>query len=185
VALSTARAKLKSTGDLPGKVVAVGLGIMLLGAISVAMYSNFVAMSKLLRAASFQKLTKPGPEYAEAIEWINANTNPEDRIVTNCDPMYFLYTGRKATASYSLIMLTTAPYQNRVPPFQEQTKVFLDIVRENKGGYVVFNAADFKYDSDVPGESILEFVRQSPEMFTPVFQTPDGHSSIFRLKAED
>jgi MFS family permease len=179
VAISTVVHKLKSSGV--GKTVAACVGGTLLLAISLALYSNFSAMYKLLAAASFKKTAKPGAEYAQAIEWINTHTEPSDVLVTNCDPMYYLYTGRKATASYSLIMLTTVPYQARRPTFDEQARVFLDIASENKGAYVVFNDNDFKYESEVPGESILELVERSPQNFTPVFQAPDGRSRIYRI----
>jgi hypothetical protein len=95
--------------------------------------------------------------------------------------MYYLYTGHKTTASYSLIMLTTVPYQARQPRFDEQTSAFLNIARENNGAYVVLNSNDFKYESDVPGESIEAFVEQSPQMFTRVFRTEDGRSAIYRI----
>jgi hypothetical protein len=78
-------------------------------------------------------------------------------------------------------MLTTVPYQVRQPTFDEQVRKFLDIAKENKGAYVVFNDNDFKYESDVPGESIPEFVERSPQNFTPVFKASDGRSRIYRI----
>jgi hypothetical protein len=136
----------------------------------------------LSAAASFNKPTGPAPEFAEAIHWINTHTDPSDVLLCNNYVMYYLYTGRKATASYSLIMLTTVPYQARRPSFDEQASEFLNIVKENDGGYLVLNSTDFKYESDVSGESIEELVERSPQMFTPVFRAPDGRSAIYRIK---
>jgi hypothetical protein len=102
--------------------------------------------------------------------------------VSTLDPMYYLHTGRKATASYSLIRINTVPYQTRRPSFDEQTIEFLKIARENNGGYLVLNSTDLKYESEISGESIETFVEQSPQLFRRVFRTADGQSAIYRIK---
>jgi hypothetical protein len=175
------RDRVRSPGSAVGKLGAAFIGTALLLSISLALSSSGLAMYKLLASASFKKAPGPAPEFAQAIDWIVTNTDPSDVLVCNNDPMYYLYTGHKAAASYSLIMLTTVPYQARHPRFDEQLSKFLNIARENSGGYLVLNLNDFKYESDVPGETVEAFVEQSPQMFTRVFQTADAHSAIYRI----
>ncbi|MFY9611125.1 MAG: hypothetical protein WAU45_21260 [Blastocatellia bacterium] len=181
VVISAVRDRLKSRENVFGRVGAAFVGTVLLVSIALALSSNAAAIYKLSAAASFKKTAQPPAEFAEAIDWINTHTNPSDVLVCNSDPMYYLYTGRKATASYSLIMLTTVPYQARQPSPDEQAREFLKIVKENNGGYLVLNSTDFGYESDVPGVSIKDLVERSAQMFIPVFKAPDGRSAIYRI----
>jgi 4-amino-4-deoxy-L-arabinose transferase-like glycosyltransferase len=182
VIISAVRDRLKSPASVLGKIGAALVAAVLLTSTAVALRSNAVVIFKSLAADSFKKTARPSPPLAEAIHWINTNTDPSDVLVCNSDPLYYLYTGRKATASYSLIMLTTIPYQTRQPSFDEQASELLNIVKENDGGYLVLNSTDFRYESDISGESIEELVERSPQMFSPVFRAPDGRSAIYRIK---
>lgn len=181
VLTSAVRAKMKSPGSAIGKIGAAFVGTALLLSIGLVLFSNGSALYQLSASYSFKKAAGPPREFAQAIDWINTHTDPSDVLVCNLDQMYYLYTGRKATASYSLFMLTTVPYQTRQPRFDEQANEFLKIARENNGGYLVLNSNDFKYESEVPGESIEAFVEKSPQMFARVFRTEDGRSAIYRI----
>jgi hypothetical protein len=181
VVISAVRDRLKPSSNLISKIAAGFVGLALLLSIGLTVFSNVASISKLLASTSLKKTPRPAPEFTSAIDWINTHTEASDVLVCNSDVMYYLYTGRKATASYSLMMLTTVPYQARRPSFDEQASEFFNIVKENNGGYLVLNSTDFKYESDPSGESIEELVERSPQMFTPVFRAPDGRSAIYRI----
>jgi hypothetical protein len=185
VVMKAIRDRLKSNGKAAGKIGAALAGAVILVSMCLALFSNGAAMYKLLGSASFRKVAGPAPEYAAPIDWIISHTNPSDLLVCTLDPMYYLYTGRKATASYSLIRINTVPYQSRRPSFDEQTEEFLRITRENNGGYLVLSSSDLKYESEAPEESIETFVEQSPQMFSRVFRTEDGRSAIYRIILPD
>jgi hypothetical protein len=183
VVISKLRDSMKPSSKVFAKIAAVSVGSALVFAICLTVFSNGAAVYKLLASTPLNKTARPAPEFAPAIDWINAHTKQSDLLLCNSDPTYYLYTGRKATASYSLIMLTTVPYQARYPSFDQQASDFLKIVEENDRGYLILNSSDFKYESSVPGESIKELVEQSPKMFTAVFTTPDGRSAIYRINS--
>jgi hypothetical protein len=181
VVMLAVRDKMKSPGNMVGKIGAAFVGTALLFAIGLVLFSNGSALFKLSASYSFKKAVGPPREFAQAIDWINTNTDRSDVLVCNLDQMYYLYTGHKATASYSLIMLNTVPYQARRPHIDEQANELLRAARENNGGYLILNSNDFKYESEVPGESIEAFVEQSPHMFARVFRAEDGRSAIYRI----
>jgi 4-amino-4-deoxy-L-arabinose transferase-like glycosyltransferase len=119
---------------------------------------------------------------AQAIEWVNANTSRSDVLVCYRDPMYYLYTGRKAVISSPLIIFNTVPYQARQPNSDELRAAFLRLVDESNGNYLILSREDFKFESDQYRPTIDELIEERPGKFIQVFNTEDGQSKIYRIE---
>jgi len=119
---------------------------------------------------------------SEAIKWVNDYTAPSDVLVCYRDPLYYLNTGRKAVISSPLIMFNTVPYQARKPYPDELRAMFLRLVDESNGRYLILGREDFKFESDQYRTIIDELIEQHPEKFMPVFNTEAGQSRIYRIE---
>ena len=171
---SLARKTLRSGGSLSTKASGAVVGIAVVLVISVIVYSYGSTLVISVISAPHNKLVKPSAEDAEAIQWIKTNTDPSDVLVCARDPMYYLYTGRKATCS--LPVTGTVYWQN------SQTRTF-DIVDESNGRYLVLTPSDFEeaYQPELQTESFKNMIEGHPERFAPVFRSTSGKSIVFRV----
>jgi hypothetical protein len=153
-----------------------------LSAISVALlYSNASAIYETLR--SLKKRDRGGEAVdTQAITWVNANTSRSDVLVCYRDPMFYLYTGRKAVISSPLILFNTVPYQARHPSSDELRAAFLRLVDESSGTYLILSQEDFEFESDQYRSTIDELIKEQPEKFIPAFNTEGGRSKIYRIE---
>jgi hypothetical protein len=171
-----------STGQVARKISAAF--ISLAGALSLCavLYFSGRDIYRSLASSVLTKTARPAVEDREAIEWIKANTNSSDVLICSRDPIYYLYTGRKATRSFrvnlSEVALSLLTQQQGV---DQQTRSIFQIVDESKGRYIVVTAVDFGYDSDPERTGLKALVEEHPGMFVPVFKATDGRSTIYRI----
>src|SRR6266496_157726 len=93
--------ELTERADL-GRMMSAGLiGLALLGIASIGLYNYGLGLKRSLIQTKRDAAMRTS-EDIEAIRWINANTDPSDVLVCARDPMYYLYTERKATMLSSL-----------------------------------------------------------------------------------
>lgn len=168
-----------SSGDTLKRVSAafIGLALVLLAGIMAHNYSFDVYNS--VRIGSFRKPSGPPADDREAIEWIKDNTDVSDVLLCYRDPMYFLYTGRKATRFFPMKAgITWRPNQHLV----------FDIVTQSRARYLIITASDFEtdYEPELERQSFRSLIDQHTEIFTPAFEAENGRSIIYRVanKAE-
>jgi hypothetical protein len=120
------------------------------------------------------------PEDALAIRWINEHTGPSDILLCYRDPMYYLYTGRKAIRSF--LWKTKVPTNNEGAMF-ERAKIVFRIIDESKARYLVLTSSEFEleYGTELLQKSFKALLEQYPKTFVPIFKAAEGRSAIFRI----
>lgn len=154
------------------------IAIALMVAVGVALYSYGSDLYSSLALASSKKINGPAAADAEAIEWINTHTNPADVLVCYSDPLYFLYTGHKATRSL--------PMRAGVTWQAHQMSIFT-IINESHSRYLISTSSDFEKE-DQPKqqrESFKALIDQHPERFVLVFESTDGRSTIYGINSAE
>jgi hypothetical protein len=177
--ISSVRSGLNSDRFLR-RVGAAGIGFAFCAVTVTLLFSNASAIYETV--ASSRKKDPGAAVDPQAIEWVKANTSQSDVLVAYRDPMYYLYTGRKSVISSPLIMFNTVPYQTRKPNPDELRKVFLRLLDESEGNYLVLGVEDFKFESDQYRTIIDELIVEQPERFIPVFNNKNGQSKIYRIE---
>jgi hypothetical protein len=174
----------RETWRLPGEIskkLSAGLiAAVVASAAGIAFYNYGSGLIRSMLLSTLTKVSKPSAEDAEAIEWINANTQPSDVLICYRDPLYYLYTERKATRSvFSRQGGLLDDQQDR----DETSRAFLRIVEDNKARYLVFTDSDFELEStpDVQRNNLLEIMERNPGVFVPVFHSGDKRSSVYRI----
>jgi hypothetical protein len=150
------------------------IGLALAAVVAAGIYSYVSGLYFPLASGSIRKEVGPPPADKQTVEWINSNTAATDILVCNHDPMYYLYTGRKAT--HCLPMISGISWQ-------EGQDLLFDIVNESKGNYLVLTSTDFElsYQPDVQSKSFKDLIEKHPAEFVPVFKSTDATSTIYRI----
>lgn len=177
--LTLARREWLSSGQVVRKISAAFVGLAAVLSVSAVLYYSGRNIYRSLASSSLKKIAEPAVEDGQAIEWINAHTNPSDVIICSRDPMYYLYTGRKATRSFAVNMSEAASFQSQQQGGDESNQL-LRIIKESNGRYIVFTVSDFGYDSKGLGLNVVLW--QYPQMFIPVVESTDGRSRIYRIE---
>jgi len=161
------------------KRISVGfIGMALIAAASITLYSYGSDLYSSIASVSSKKINGPAAADAEAIEWINTHTNPADVLVCYCDPLYFLYTGHKATRSL--------PMRAGVTWQAHQMSIFT-IISESNSRYLISTSSDFEneYQPEQQRESLKTLIDQHPEKFVLVFESTDGRSTIYGINSAE
>jgi 4-amino-4-deoxy-L-arabinose transferase-like glycosyltransferase len=177
---STLRRALATSTHASKRVVAGIVGVTVLTAVSAALYSNATGIYLSLSTRK-PDLTSVAGE-AATFEWIKANTDPSDVLVCFADPKFYLFTGRKVVRSITVNILDVVVYQERESDPEELLKVFLNIVDENKGSYLVVGASDFENQAPAYGQSVEAYIEKHSEQFVLVFQSVEGRNRIYRIQ---
>jgi len=178
--ISSIKAALNS-GKFSKRLGAGSLGFALVVIIGVLLYSNvsmtYASLASASSANSDQWAVDP-----QAIEWVRENTSQSDILACYRDPLFYLFTGRKAVISSPLILFNTVPYQTRKPSQSEFGTAFLKLVQESNSNYVILSRDDFKFESDQYRICLEELISERRETFIRVFQSQDGRSEIYRIE---
>ncbi|HYL98295.1 MAG TPA: glycosyltransferase family 39 protein, partial [Blastocatellia bacterium] len=117
-------------------------------------------------------------EDAPAFDWIETNTPATAVIATVQHPMYYMYTGRKATLCFA----TEGPPS---PRQSWQIKQLLQIIKTNKVDYLVLADSDFaSQPGDVDYTSVTEKLIDSGDI-SLAFESPGEKVLIYRCNRED
>lgn len=177
--LSTVRDAIKSSRKTFQRWASAVVGIAVVGAACVVVYSNWTGIYRSLTSARYsESLAEDTPVF----DWIKANTDPSDVLVCFGDLKYYLYTGRKVVRSIPVNILDLVVYQEREPDADELATVFVNIVDENRGRYVVITEGDFENQAPAYGDSVKAYMNSHPEQFRGVFQSPQGSTRIYRIE---
>jgi 4-amino-4-deoxy-L-arabinose transferase-like glycosyltransferase len=169
-----------SKGGRAGKLAAALTALLLfVGVIGVA-YNYGSGAWWTLKSASWKKRAGPSIQDAEAIEWIRENTRPDDVLVCDRDPVYYLYTGRKATRAFKEDYLIEQEHA----PIEEKVKIIRRIIRESGGEYLITNWTDIAQESHSGSydEAYRVLLGESPREFSKVFQARDWATAIYRVR---
>jgi hypothetical protein len=173
--LATLIAKeVRSGCQIVRRLSAAVIGLALIASVGIAVYNYGVGVYWQCAIASIRKVAKPPREDAAAIEWIKANTNPEDVVLSYRDPTLYLHTGHKATRSFALKAGVT---------WQRHQSLIFDIIEESDARYLVVTASDFENNlqPELQRQSFKVLIEQHRERFVPVFGSEDGLSFIYRI----
>jgi hypothetical protein len=162
------------------KGTAVFIGFLIFSLTVVILYNYGVGIYQSV--ALLEKSANRDAEDAQAIAWINANTNPSDTLVCYRDPKYFLYTGHKATRSFP--MKEGVSWQDDPSTLDNLSSLIFRLMDEANGRYLIVTSTDFELEDapDLHRKTFNQLIEQHPEKFTLVFVSADGNSKIFQVK---
>jgi hypothetical protein len=168
--------------ELIGRASAAFIGLALVVLVCVFLYNYGLGLYRSLSLATLNKFPQPASDDAAAIEWINGHTEPSDVLICYRDPLYYLYTSRKAARSS---LVRDGGLQSSQGD-AEATKIIFRIVEENKAQYLVLTQSDFglEYQPEVQRESLTALLEQTSQTFVPVFASANTRSEIYRINKE-
>lgn len=181
ILISLVREEVTTEGHVARKLGAAFVGLALILSLGAVLLFSSTNLYGSLASSSVKKITGPPSEDKQAIEWINSNTDPSDVIVCSRDPMYYLYTGRKATRSFRVNSSEAVAFQGYQQADYDQAKLIFRIINESNGRYLIFTSSDFGYQSDSDPTGLKAVLEEYPKVFVPVFDSADSHSVIYRI----
>lgn len=180
---SLVRRELIARGECARRISAGFLALVLI-AITGLTLRNY--LEGVYRAVSSSKraYASRATEDREAIQWITEHTDPSDVLVCYRDPMYYLYTTRKATRCTTFKAEFTV--RNGESGFREEASVVFPIIAESNARYLVLTSTDLEQEPDPElrqgiSRTILE---RYPQVFVPVFKSSDGRCTIYDTHKE-
>ena len=167
-------------GEITKKLSAALIAAVVVSAAGIAFYNYGSGLIRSMALATLSKVARPSAEDSEAIEWINANTQPSDVLICYRDPLYYLYTDRKATRS---VLSRQGGLLDEQGGLDETSKALLKIVEDNNARYVVVTDSDFDLESepDLQRDNLVAVLQQNPGVFVPVFHARDKRSAVYRI----
>jgi hypothetical protein len=176
---SIARAELRSDNALLRQLSGALIILILLAAISVNL-GNYV--SGIYQSfASVEKSAARAAEDAQAIDWINAHTDPPETLMSYRDPKFFLYTGHKTVRHFP--MTEGYSWEEDDASMDKLAQSIFRIVDEADGRYVVVTSSDFELE-DRPEQHRKIFnklIELHPENFVLVFESDDRRTRIYQI----
>ena len=171
------RDNLKS-GSQVGQTLSAAFFTLLLLALSSITIKNYSSSIRWL-LTSKEIYAGRASEDAQAIRWIKAHTSPSDVLICYRDPLYYLYTGRKATRS--LLVQPRVPKEEAA--IHERAKTVFRIINESNGRYLILTSSDFEYDehAEIMRKNLKNLLEQYPKTFASVFKSSDGRTAIYRI----
>jgi hypothetical protein len=160
--------------DMVKRISAAFIALAVVVLVGIVVYNYSLDVYRTIQLGSFSKAAGPSADDREAIDWIKGNTDASDVLLCYRDPLYFLYTGRKATRFMPMKAGIT---------WRQNQPLFFDIVTQNRARYLIITASDFEtdYEPDLQQQSFRSLVNGHPEMFTPAFQAKNGRSTVYRI----
>ncbi|MGH9764249.1 MAG: hypothetical protein ACREDR_18425, partial [Blastocatellia bacterium] len=159
------------------RVLRLGVAVpvaLLISAFGVASYS--AGLVDTLKNSKANAITR-NSEDAPALEWLIANTPVTAVIATVQHPMYYMYTGRKATLCFA----TEGPPK---PTEAWQIRQLLQIIKTSKVDYLVLTASDIANRAgDVNYDRVTDQLEDS-DSITLVFESPDQKAWIYQCTAD-
>src|SRR5262249_7163768 len=122
--------ELQVAGQASRKISALFISLALIVMVGIALFSYGSGIQ--LAVSSLKRLGSRTSENAETIEWVKTNTELSDVLVCENDPVYYLYSGRKATRSSPL--REGAIIQTNQLGID---KTILSIISENNAKYLI------------------------------------------------
>jgi len=170
-----------SQKELIGRASAAFIGLALVVLAGATLYNYGLGIYRSLSLAAFGRGPQPASEDAEAMEWIKSHTDPSDVVICYRDPLYYLYTGRKAARS-SLVR-DGAFLQSTQPGAEETATTLFRIVNDNNARYWVSTRSDFalEYQPDVERQNYDAVLEGNRDVFEPMFESADQSTRIYRI----
>jgi hypothetical protein len=163
-------------GPLPEKVLALGLGILVVSLISAVPVNYFGRARTISANASSQRgiLLK---EKREAYDWLSRFTAPEARVVAYEDASVFLYTGRVAIRPFTF---TTAAFYDP-PRLEVDLDHLTDVPRAIRAQYWLTSADDYGFEWQQAYTEAHARMRPLEQVLPVVFRSQHDHVRIYFL----
>jgi Gpi18-like mannosyltransferase len=176
------RREISARGEWARNLSAGFLALVLI-AITILAFRNYV--EGVYRAVSSSKtayVDRARPD-VEAIQWISMHTDSSDVLVCDRDPMYYLYSERKATRFTTFKPAFSVP--NSEPERREETTLFR-IISECNAQYLILTSNDLEQEAEPELQRgfYRTMVERYPRVFVPVFRSADGLCSIYYTHKE-
>ncbi len=162
--------------DMSQRVVAAGFALFVLGIFAAALSVQFFVTFKAMpadAATSRAELIETRATY----DWIAQHTPPSSAILSNDDPLLYLYTGRAGNAAPFLPRWWYAGNEGKMTDF------FKDAVPYSKGrklDYILATSNDLSRWGGHDDGAIAKSLDKNPQL-ERVYQSPAG-ATLYRIK---
>jgi 4-amino-4-deoxy-L-arabinose transferase-like glycosyltransferase len=172
------RSAVSAKGCAAGKAAAaMAAALLVVGVIGVA-YNYVSGAWWTLTSASWTKVAGPSIQDAEAISWIRENSRSDDVLVCDRDPVYYLYTGRKATRAFKEDYLI----EQEQAPVEEKVRIIRRIIAESGCRYLILNWMEEGNPVGSYQRAYKSLLEESPHGFTKVFEGRAWRTVIYRVR---
>ena len=121
--------------------------------------------------------------FEETFDWIRANTRPDALLATSYDPMYFLYTGRKAIRPALHRPATYFYPSGAVKPDVGSAQEIKPQLVKLGANYLIVDPMDGYAERQATLSLMNDLVESYSEHAQLVFTSADGLHKVFRLEA--
>ena len=167
--------------QLIGRASAAFIGLALAVLVGASLYNYGLGVYRSLSLATLSEVPRPASDDADAIEWIKSHTDPSDVLICYRDPLYYLYTSRKAARS---TLVRDGGFLQSSPVGADETeKIVFRIMNENKARYLVLTRSDFEleYQPDLERQNYETLLERNPAVLAPVFGSATEGSRVYRI----
>ncbi|MEW6130957.1 MAG: hypothetical protein AB1757_28255 [Acidobacteriota bacterium] len=130
-----------------------------------------------------KKYIERANEDLEAIYWLTENTEQDDILMCYRDPLYYLYTNRKAIRSSPL--KDGGKIVGNQSDLEEKKVIINNLITKNNVKYLILTSTDLELESqaDEYQKAYKLLIKESPHLFFPVFTSSDGRCVIYLIQA--
>jgi hypothetical protein len=166
--------------DSVRRVSAVVVGLTMALGSGAVLFNYWGGISWALSSVSLRKVASPPVQDVEAIHWISANTNPSDVLVCLRDPVYYLYTGRKAVVPFKEESIV----EDRQSSLDEKVKKIRVLLHESRCRYLILNWMDLSVmdKASLYDRGYKELIESNPREFVRVFEGDEWPTVIYRVE---
>ncbi|MFY9573664.1 MAG: glycosyltransferase family 39 protein [Blastocatellia bacterium] len=181
--IQLARREFSSSGQIAGRLAAIVLVSAMFMVLGVTLY-NYGAGAYRSLFSSKDNADNRAAEDAQAIGWINTNTPASDVLVCYRDPLYYLYTGRKATR---LSSKDESRLDGPRATDDRRAHSIFRILDESHPRYLISTSSDFALEgqAELRRQGLSTSLEKNPNVFVPVFESEDGRCVIYRIQNDE
>lgn len=173
----------KARAPAAGKALhRVAHALFALAALGLGIATAYGELSGLIRLIKYQEgFREYANRRAPVMAWIKQHTAPSDVILSYEDPTVYLHTGRRAVRL--ALLRIRAFYQDTTTIEEAEMAKLRRLMRDSGARYLVLANNDFflDYQPELTRQAVLGIIREAPDVFTPVYETPRPFANIYRI----
>jgi 4-amino-4-deoxy-L-arabinose transferase-like glycosyltransferase len=168
--ITLVRRELGDVGQLTRKLSVTLIGLVITSITCIGLYSYGSGIKASI--SSLKGTDAKAAEDAEAVRWINAYSDPSEVLMCSREPVYYLYTGRKAVP----LTIVKSGGSGPIDP-----SLLFTPISNFKAKYLVLTSTDFDHDYETESQqaALRTLVDQYPKRFILLFESADHQVKIY------
>ena len=177
------RTEMSARGDWARRISAGFLALVLIAITLLALRNHLEGVYRAV-SSSKKAYVERAQQDLEAIRWITEHTDSSDILICYRDPMYYLYSDRRATRNTTFKFEFSVP--NSESEVREEAATVFRVITESNAHYLILTSTDLEQEaeSELRRSVYRDIVDSYPQIFVPVFKSTDGLCSIYYTHKE-